>query len=84
MQQITLKRSTISAMNQAFQSYCKAIDQQERSGLDVKGVTKDLNGYLLMLFVRQIITQSGVNMTAGEVLLEQAKMQIAFQQLDDD
>ena len=84
MQQITLKRSTIAAMNQAFQSYCKAIDQQERSGLDVEGVTKDLNGYLLMLFCERLMRYSGKNMTSGEAVLYITKLQMKFKQLDDD
>lgn len=84
MQQITLKRSTIAAMNQAFKSYCKAIDQQERSGVDVKGVTKDLNGYLLMVFCRQMIVQNGQIMTAGQAVQTQLQLQYDFERLDDD
>lgn len=84
MQQITLKRSTIAAMNQAFQSYCKSIDRQEQNGVDVKGVTKDLNGYLLMVFCRQMIVQSGQAMTAGQAVQNQLQLQYDFERLDDD
>lgn len=84
MQQIILKRSTIAAMNQALQSYCKAIDQQERSGVDVKGVTKDLNGYLLMVFCRQMIVQNGQTMTVGQAVQTQLQLQYDFERLDDD
>lgn len=84
MKPVYLKRSTVAAMNQAFQKYREQLSKNAEGVLsgDEVGSVGDINSYLLMLFCRELTNYASMNGT--ERLLTIARLTVDFQKLDTD
>lgn len=87
MKPVYLKRSTVAAMNQAFQKYREQLSKNAEGVLngDEVGSVGDINSYLLMLFCERLTNYSGVKFnSAGESIMYTMKLMYDFQKLDTD
>lgn len=84
MKPVYLKRSTVAAMNQAFQKYREQLSKNAEGVLsgDEVGNIGDINSYLLMLFCRELTNYASMN--GAERLLTIARLTVDFQKLDTD
>lgn len=84
MKPVYLKRSTVAAMNQAFQKYREQLSKNAEGVLngDEVGSIGDINSYLLMLFCQELTNYAPMN--GAERLLTIARLTVDFQKLDTD
>ena len=82
MQSITLKRSTIAAMNQAYRVYCQTLDRMpEEAKKEIRSIN-DFNSFILMGCCERIVRMTSGGLSAGEFLQKVVQISIEFAALD--